>query len=30
MVRVGPAHYNTLEEIGRFGQVLGRIGTMNS
>jgi cysteine desulfurase family protein (TIGR01976 family) len=25
MVRVGPVHYNTLEEIKRFGEVLGRI-----
>jgi len=25
MVRVGPAHYNTLEEIRRFGEALGRI-----
>jgi cysteine desulfurase family protein (TIGR01976 family) len=25
MVRVGPAHYNTVEEVGRFGEVLGRI-----
>jgi cysteine desulfurase family protein (TIGR01976 family) len=25
MVRVGPAHYNTLEEIKRFGEALGRI-----
>jgi cysteine desulfurase family protein (TIGR01976 family) len=25
MVRVGPVHYNTLEELGRFGEVLGRI-----
>jgi len=25
MVRVGPVHYNTLEEIRRFGDVLGRI-----
>jgi selenocysteine lyase/cysteine desulfurase len=25
MVRVGPVHYNTLEEIRRFGEVLGRI-----
>jgi selenocysteine lyase/cysteine desulfurase len=22
---VGPVHYNTLEEIKRFGEVLGRI-----
>jgi selenocysteine lyase/cysteine desulfurase len=25
MVRVGPVHYNTLDEIQRFGEVLGRI-----
>jgi cysteine desulfurase family protein (TIGR01976 family) len=25
MVRVGPVHYNTLEEIKKFGEVLGRI-----
>jgi len=25
MVRVGPVHYNTLEEIERFGEVVGRI-----
>ena len=25
MVRVGPVHYNTVEEIERFGEVLGRI-----
>ncbi len=25
MVRVGPVHYNTLEEINRFGEALGRI-----
>ncbi len=25
MVRVGPVHYNTLEEIRKFGEVLGRI-----
>jgi selenocysteine lyase/cysteine desulfurase len=25
MVRVGPVHYNTAEEIQRFGEVLGRI-----
>lgn len=25
MVRVGPVHYNTVEEIHRFGQSLGRI-----
>lgn len=25
MVSVGPVHYNMLEEIGKFGEVLGRI-----
>jgi selenocysteine lyase/cysteine desulfurase len=25
MVRVGPVHYNTVEEISRFGEVLGKI-----
>jgi cysteine desulfurase family protein (TIGR01976 family) len=25
MVRVGPVHYNTVEEIRRFGEVLGKI-----
>jgi selenocysteine lyase/cysteine desulfurase len=25
MVRVGPVHYNTLEEIRRFGDALGRL-----
>jgi selenocysteine lyase/cysteine desulfurase len=25
MVRVGPVHYNTLEEIEKFGEVLGKI-----
>jgi selenocysteine lyase/cysteine desulfurase len=25
MVRVGPVHYNTVEEIQKFGQALGRI-----
>jgi selenocysteine lyase/cysteine desulfurase len=25
MVRVGPVHYNTLEEIKRFGEMLRRI-----
>jgi selenocysteine lyase/cysteine desulfurase len=30
MVRVGPVHYNTLEEIERFGEALGKIsGSMN-
>jgi cysteine desulfurase family protein (TIGR01976 family) len=27
MVRIGPVHYNTLDEIKRFGNVLGRIAT---
>ncbi len=27
MVRVGPVHYNTLEEIERFGDLLGEIAT---
>jgi selenocysteine lyase/cysteine desulfurase len=30
MVRVGPVHYNTLEEIRRFGEVLGRIAAGNN
>ena len=30
MVRVGPAHYNTVEEVERFGQVLGRLATRSS
>jgi selenocysteine lyase/cysteine desulfurase len=25
IVRVGPVHYNTLEEIEKFGEVLGKI-----
>ena len=25
MVRAGPAHYNTLEEVARLGEALGRI-----
>jgi selenocysteine lyase/cysteine desulfurase len=25
MVRVGPVHYSTVEEIKRFGEALGRI-----
>ena len=25
MVRVGPVHYNTLEEIKQFGEALGKI-----
>ncbi|MFZ2095370.1 MAG: aminotransferase class V-fold PLP-dependent enzyme [Anaerolineales bacterium] len=30
MVRVGPVHYNTLEEIQRFGEALGRMaGSMS-
>ncbi len=28
MVRVGPVHYNTVEEIERFGEVLGEIATL--
>ena len=27
MVRVGPVHYNTVEEIHKFGEALGRIAT---
>jgi cysteine desulfurase family protein (TIGR01976 family) len=27
MVRVGPVHYNTMEEIEQFGEVLGEIAT---
>ena len=27
MVRVGPVHYNTVEEIERFGEALGEIAT---
>ena len=27
MVRVGPVHYNTVEEIERFGEALGRIAS---
>jgi cysteine desulfurase family protein (TIGR01976 family) len=27
MLRAGPVHYNTLEEIERFGQVLGRLAS---
>jgi selenocysteine lyase/cysteine desulfurase len=27
MVRVGPVHYNTLEEIKSFGEALGRIAS---
>jgi cysteine desulfurase family protein (TIGR01976 family) len=29
MVRVGPVHYNTVEEIQRFGEELGRIAAGN-
>jgi selenocysteine lyase/cysteine desulfurase len=29
MVRVGPVHYNTLEEIWQFGEALGRIAESN-
>jgi selenocysteine lyase/cysteine desulfurase len=25
MVRVGPVHYNTVEEIKRFGEVMRRV-----
>jgi cysteine desulfurase family protein (TIGR01976 family) len=28
MVRVGPVHYNTLEEIHRFGEALSRLATL--
>jgi cysteine desulfurase family protein (TIGR01976 family) len=27
MVRVGPVHYNTIEEIKKFGEILGKIAT---
>jgi len=27
MVRVGPVHYNTVEEIGKFGEALGRLAS---
>jgi len=27
MARVGPVHYNALEEIKRFGEALGRIAS---
>ena len=27
MVRVGPVHYNTVEELERFGEILGEIAT---
>ena len=27
MVRVGPVHYNTVEEISKFGEALGKIAT---
>jgi len=30
MVRVGPVHYNTVEEISRFGEALGRIAVIES
>ncbi len=30
MVRVGTVHYNTIEEIERFGEALGRIATIRS
>jgi len=29
MVRVGPVHYNTVEEINLFWEALGRIGLNN-
>jgi selenocysteine lyase/cysteine desulfurase len=25
MVRAGPVHYNTVEEVERFGEALGRV-----
>ncbi len=28
MVRVGPVHYNTVEEIKRFGEALRRIAAV--
>ena len=28
MVRVGPVHYNTIDEIHRFGEALGRIAAL--
>jgi selenocysteine lyase/cysteine desulfurase len=27
MIRVGPVHYNTLDEIARFGAVLKKVGS---
>jgi selenocysteine lyase/cysteine desulfurase len=30
MVQVGPVHYNTPEEIKRFGEVLGKITSSES
>ncbi len=27
LIRVGPVHYNTIEEVDRFGQALGRVAT---
>jgi selenocysteine lyase/cysteine desulfurase len=30
MERVGPVHYNTLEEIKGFGEVLGKIAARKS
>lgn len=30
MVRVGPVHYNTVEEVERFGEALGRIASSGS
>jgi selenocysteine lyase/cysteine desulfurase len=29
MIRVGPVHYNTLEEIERFGEVLKHVQARN-
>ncbi len=30
IVRVGPVHYNTVEEIHRFGEALGRVAVVES
>jgi len=30
MVRVGPVHYNTVEEINKFGEMLGKLATASS
>jgi selenocysteine lyase/cysteine desulfurase len=27
LMRVGPVHYNTVEELRRFGEVLGRMAS---